>query len=434
MGNGAVLLLSRFIGGFMSYSKEVNRYVFPLIATNIAQLLINQLSLHFAVNDSSVALSGISVIQNFLFAFGGILGAFSLSFNIKGAQAFAENDKKRFKDLFKSSFLLDVVIGASFLVICVVFGKSFLRLFYGFSGELLDLSTLYLVIMSPYILLTLLTFLLTNVLKVEKKTKPIFWIGLASSLLDVVMNYYLVPIFGVKGAAISAITSLFLVVLAYFYLVHDVIFEALKSQSTCKKELILFGIPLTIQEIFESVLFIMAFDALMGRQGLEILSIYAVISQLFSIVRLPAYMYAGAVSVFLPQASQKHENKSFMRVIYRNSYLMSFGFAVIVTLCANIFAEFLSSQINTNIIALTAFTMLVMAATPLYESSKMLLQSSHAEKWVVSLTALVNIMSIAILLVIQVLGFQTYQTLYFVYGLSLVILSILFIKKATSIT
>ena len=43
------------------------------------------------------------------------------------------------------------------------------------------------------------------------------------------MNYYLVPIFGVKGAAILAITSSFLVVLAYFYLVHDVIFEALKS-------------------------------------------------------------------------------------------------------------------------------------------------------------------------------------------------------------
>ena len=158
-----------------------------------------------------------------------------------------------------------MVIGANFLVICVVFGKSFLRLFYEFSGKLLDLSTFYLVIMSPYILLTLLTFLLTNVLKVEKKTKPIFGIGLVSSLLNVVMNYYLVPIFGVKGAAISAITSLFLVVLAYFYLVHDVIFEALKSQSTCKKELILFGIPLTIQAIFESVLFIMAFDALMGR-------------------------------------------------------------------------------------------------------------------------------------------------------------------------
>lgn len=197
-----------------TYSKEVNRYVLPLIATNVAQLLINQLSLHFAVNDSSVALSGISVIQNFLFAFGGILGAFSLSFNIKGARAFAENDDQRFKDLLKSSLLLDLMIGLSFLLVCLVFGKSFLRLFYGFSGDLLRLSSLYLVIMSPYILLTLLTFLLTNVLKVEKKTKPIFAIGVLSSLLDVALNYYLVPIFGIKGAAISAITSLFLVVLA----------------------------------------------------------------------------------------------------------------------------------------------------------------------------------------------------------------------------
>ncbi|WP_286783663.1 MATE family efflux transporter [Streptococcus sp. UBA4344] len=414
----------------MSYSKEVNRYVFPLIATNIAQLLINQLSLHFAVNDSSVALSGISVIQNFLFAFGGILGAFSLSFNIKGARAFAESNKSRFKDLLKSSLLLDMLIGLLFMVLCLVFGKLFLQLFYGFTGDLLDLSTAYLTIMSPYILLTLLTFLLTNVLKVEKKTKPIFGIGLASSLLDVVMNYYLVPILGVKGAAISAITSLLLVVLAYFSLVSGVIFEALESQSTCKKELILFGVPLTIQEILESVLFIMVFDALMGRQGLKILSIYAVISQLFSIVRLPAFMYAGAVSIFLPQANQKHESKRFIWVIYRNSYLVSIIFAVLVTLCANIFAGFLSSQINTNIIPMTAFTMLVMIATPLYESSKMLLQSSHAEKWVVSLTSLVNIVCIAILLVLQVLGVQTYQSLYFVYGLSLVILSVLFIKKA----
>ena len=119
-----------------------------------------------------------------------------------------------------------------------------------------------------------------------------------------------------------------------------------------------------------------------------------------------------------------------MRVIYRNSYLVSAVFAVLVTLCANVFANFLSSQINTNIIPMTAFTMLVMIATPLYESSKMLLQSSHAEKWVVTVTSVVNVISIMILLVIQSLGFQSYQTLYFIYGLSLVILSVLFIKKA----
>ena len=48
----------------MSYSKEVNRYVFPLVATNLVQVLIGQISLHFAVDNSNAALSGISVIQN----------------------------------------------------------------------------------------------------------------------------------------------------------------------------------------------------------------------------------------------------------------------------------------------------------------------------------------------------------------------------------
>ena len=62
--------------------KEINRFAVPLILTSIGQMIIGQLALHFAVNNSSVALSGISVIQNLLFAFGGLLGAFSLSFNI----------------------------------------------------------------------------------------------------------------------------------------------------------------------------------------------------------------------------------------------------------------------------------------------------------------------------------------------------------------
>ena len=116
----------------MNYSKKVNDYVFPLIATNIAQLLINQLSLHFAVNNSNIALSSISIIQNFLFAFGGILGAFSLGFNIKGARAHGNGEKERFQDLLKSSLLLDFIIGFIFLVICLLFGEFFLRYFYGY--------------------------------------------------------------------------------------------------------------------------------------------------------------------------------------------------------------------------------------------------------------------------------------------------------------
>ena len=54
-------------------SKEINKFAFPLVLTNIGQVIIGQIALHFAVNNSSIALSGISIIQNLLFAFGGLL-------------------------------------------------------------------------------------------------------------------------------------------------------------------------------------------------------------------------------------------------------------------------------------------------------------------------------------------------------------------------
>ena len=81
----------------MNYSKKVNDYVFPLIATNISTIAYQSIITSFAVNNSNIALSSISIIQNFLFAFGGILGAFSLGFNIKGQEHTVTVRKSAFK-------------------------------------------------------------------------------------------------------------------------------------------------------------------------------------------------------------------------------------------------------------------------------------------------------------------------------------------------
>ena len=78
---------------------------------------------------------------------------------------------------------------------------------------------------------------------------------------------------------------------------------------------------------------------------------------------------------------------------------------------------------------MTLYTMMIMGATPLYESSKMTLQSLDDEKWVLKITSLINVSSVLVLLVIQLLGIQTYYTLFFVYGLSLLILSDSCIKR-----
>ena len=73
------------------------------------------------------------------------------------------------------------------------------------------------------------------------------------------------------------------------------------------------------QEILESVLFIMVFDALMSRLGVELLAIYAVISQLLSIVSVPSFVYSTTVSIYLPEAEKIGEVNVFLKNIFKNS-------------------------------------------------------------------------------------------------------------------
>ena len=229
-----------------------------------------------------------------------------MSFNIKSSKAYSNRQTNRFDDLLKSNLTLDLIIGVAFAVFVIIFGNVILKQLYGFKGQLLSLSTIYLVFMSPYIGLTLLNFSLTNLLRVQKKTKPIMWVGL-------------VPQIGIKGAAISTIVSLAFISLSYLFMVYPMILKALSITSTTKFELITFGIPLVGQEILESVLFIMVFDALMSRLGVELLAIYAVISQLLSIVSVPSFVYSTTVSIYLPEAEKIGEVNVFLKNIFKNS-------------------------------------------------------------------------------------------------------------------
>jgi Na+-driven multidrug efflux pump len=417
----------------MKQFKEINFYVLPLIATNLLQIVIGQFSLAIATNNSKEVLSAISVIQNFLFAFGGILGAFSLAFNILGSRAAAEKSEKKLQDLIKSSLLLDFIIGGAFLLVALIFGSGILELIYGFKRELLSIASLYLAVMSPYILLTLLMFLFSNLLKIEHKTSHIFVINTLSGIIELLLCYFLVPKIGIIGAGISTILSLLFIITVYFIDVKKLVISAVKERSTSKKTLLKLGFPLTIQEIFESVIFILVFDALMSRQGLQTLSIYAIVTQLFSIIRLPAYMYGGAVSVFLPEVRKEKREKPFIYMISSCSlifYLLLGGLALLFSsLFVQLFLHSPNSQTQLSLHPYLEITIFTMIFTSIYEISKTYLQSSDNENFVVSRTIIVNIISVLVLVFLQITQKQSYANLFLIYGLNLLILSLIFTHR-----
>ncbi|MEC5340623.1 MATE family efflux transporter [Enterococcus casseliflavus] len=147
-------------------NKKIQSFTLPLIASNLFQIIIAQVSLAIISRRSTEALAAIALIDGFLYAFAGIIGAIGLAFNIYGAKAVGQREETQLNDYLSSVLFLVVAIGVSFLLIFLLFGRDILQVVYGFSGELLGTATLYLAIMSPYILLTLVTFVFTSLLKI----------------------------------------------------------------------------------------------------------------------------------------------------------------------------------------------------------------------------------------------------------------------------
>jgi len=189
-------------------SKDIHKFTFSLIATNLFQMIIAQISLAIATNNSIVSLGGVNTIQSLLFSFGGILGAFSFSLNIKSAKAIGENNYPKYQSLLKSSIIINILLGLFFFVLIVFGGRFFLKTVFGFHGEILEISSCFLLIMSPYLLLTLLMFLLTNVLKIEHKTHWIFLISAGTAVIDLILNYVLVAILSMSLFPLYELTKI----------------------------------------------------------------------------------------------------------------------------------------------------------------------------------------------------------------------------------
>jgi Na+-driven multidrug efflux pump len=421
------------------YLKEINYYVAPLFLNHLWQSILSLIGLSIIVRNSTETLGALSVIQSFLSAMGGLLGAANLAFNIKGAKALGAEDEEGFSELLKSSLTLNVIIGGAFMIFALLFGYPLLRYFYGLHGATLELATNYLFVMSPCILLTVFTFTLANLIKVEKKTKWVLYISLLTDVLEIYLYIKLVPLYGVIGAGFATILGLVLNVVLYAIITRERLLRSLKFRAKRKLELIRLATPLMGQEILESVIFIMVFEALIARLGVESLAIYAIVALSLVFLKMAGYMYAGSLNIFLGEAIGGGENRSGKRaVIFAAGLSAMVSYVVIaVVLLWNMtsFSSFFSkdARIVGQMPQVCLVIFIAMIAFPLYEISKYALQTSGQENFVVRLTGIINIASLAVMILGSVLKVTNLIELNVLYGLNLLVLSLIFIYRLIKI-
>ena len=266
---------------------KLNRYCLPLIFNSFLNMLFSSILFAIIGRTSVETIASVEVIDGFFYSFIGILGVSTLAFNMSVSKL--EIGTRDFYDYFKSIFSLNFVIGIVAVIFSMMFSGSVLNNFYNFEGKILEIGTIYASIQSISILLNLVIFSMSNLMKVRKMTKAIFYAGLISSIVQIIVSYILVKIIKVDFSAIAisigSISSLLIEVIAYVYILKDDFAHAFKIKSSKKLELFKKSIPLIFQEILEGSIFQILLIALISKIGYLTLSSYALTMKMTAIAQ-----------------------------------------------------------------------------------------------------------------------------------------------------
>ena len=146
---------------------KLNKFCFPLILNSFFNMLFSCMLFSIIGRTSVETIASTEVVDGFFYTFIGILGVSTLSFNISISKT--KENTEDFYDYFKSIFILNFFIGVIAIVVSLIYSKSILNKLYNFDGDILEVGTIYANIQSISILLNLIIFSVSNMLKVRKK-------------------------------------------------------------------------------------------------------------------------------------------------------------------------------------------------------------------------------------------------------------------------
>jgi putative MATE family efflux protein len=195
--------------GTKPVGKLLMQYAIPAIIAMTASSLYNMVdSIFIGQGVGAMAISGLAItfpFMNLSGAFGAAVGVGSSTFiSVKLGQ----KDYQTAENILGNTITLNVLIGITFSVICLLFHDPILR-FFGASDQTIPYARDYMVIILAGNVVTHLYFGLNAVLRAASKPKQAMY----ATIFTVILNAILDPIFiwplglGIQGAAYATVLS-----------------------------------------------------------------------------------------------------------------------------------------------------------------------------------------------------------------------------------
>ena len=345
--------------------REINSTAIPLILSTVTGTVMGMMDQAFVGHISVYAYGGVGLVASCINSLIGVLGAFSIVFNIRGSHRRGEGDQESLNRLFGNFLLLSLMAG---MVLCLgfaLFSRPVLELGFGLHGETLTEAENYLQIFSLTIPLNLLLFIYSSVFKIFRKTGIIFLVSLGANLLNILLDYGLIfghlglPEMGTRGAALGTATALAVNLGFYAFLGKDYVRFSRKDLSLEKmKQIFRFSLPFLGQETMEDILFVVGLNGIVARLGVTELAAYNLIAQFTNLILMPMFGYTAANTSLVSEWAGKGDRKQVDKAGRYTFGLLCIWFAVfymILVLGRTEFARLISP--DTEVIALAAACM-----------------------------------------------------------------------------
>ena len=345
--------------------REINSTAIPLILSTVTGTVMGMMDQAFVGHISVYAYGGVGLVASCINSLIGVLGAFSIVFNIRGSHRRGEGDQGSLNRLFGNFLLLSLMAGMALCLGFALFSRPVLELGFGLHGETLTEAENYLQIFSLTIPLNLLLFIYSSVFKIFRKTGIIFLVSLGANLLNILLDYVLIfghlglPEMGTRGAALGTATALAVNLGFYAFLGKDYVRFSRKDLSLEKmKQIFRFSLPFLGQETMEDILFVVGLNGIVARLGVTELAAYNLIAQFTNLILMPMFGYTAANTSLVSEWAGKGDRKQADKAGRYTFGLLCIWFAVfymILVLGRTEFARLISP--DTEVIALAAACM-----------------------------------------------------------------------------
>ena len=345
--------------------REINSTAIPLILSTVTGTVMGMMDQAFVGHISVYAYGGVGLVASCINSLIGVLGAFSIVFNIRGSHRRGEGDQESLNRLFGNFLLLSLMAGMALCLGFALFSRPVLELGFGLHGETLTEAENYLQIFSLTIPLNLLLFIYSSVFKIFRKTGIIFLVSLGANLLNILLDYVLIfghlglPEMGTRGAALGTATALAVNLGFYAFLGKDYVRFSRKDLSLEKmKQIFRFSLPFLGQETMEDILFVVGLNGIVARLGITELAAYNLIAQFINLILMPMFGYTAANTSLVSEWAGKGDRKQADKTGRYAFGLLCIWFAVfymILVLGRARFARLISP--DTEVIALAAACM-----------------------------------------------------------------------------